>query len=200
MVSHFEEAFGVKVTKVNIKRLKLSFPIWTSKMATSRGKSFCSLMAGGTDDDNSTVSPAVELFWWLLRQCRHTLPAIMLGMTERFGDNPAFNNAMIAACEKLKEELHDLLGDDGVLFYPSHPKPAPYHNQPLLTPFNYAYTGIFNILGVPVTQCPLGIGKENVPLGLQVVSGFRNDHLSLAVAEEIEKAFGGWVSPSKIVC
>ena len=44
------------------------------------------------------------------------------------------------------------LGQDGVLIYPSHPTPAPYHNLPILRTFNFAYTGIFNILGNPVTQ------------------------------------------------
>ena len=52
--------------------------------------------------------------------------------------------------------------------YPSHPTPAPYHGQPLVKHFNFAYTAIFNILGNPVTQLPLGIGQWGVPLGVQV--------------------------------
>ena len=43
-------------------------------------------------------------------------------------------------------------GDNGVLIYPSHPTPAPYHGLPLLRPFNAGYTAIFNVLGNPVTQ------------------------------------------------
>ena len=45
-----------------------------------------------------------------------------------------------------------IIGDDGVLIYPSHPTPAPYHGLPLLRPFNAGYTAIFNVLGNPVTQ------------------------------------------------
>jgi fatty acid amide hydrolase 2 len=63
---------------------------------------------------------------------------------------------------------------------------------------NFAYAAIFNVLGLPVTQCPLGLGRLGVPMGIQVVAGLYNDHLTLAVAKEIEKAFGGWVCPSKI--
>ena len=48
--------------------------------------------------------------------------------------------------------MNSLLGEDGVLLYPSHPTPAPYHGQALVRTFNFAYTGIFNILGLPVTQ------------------------------------------------
>ena len=77
-----------------------------------------------------------------------------------------------------------MLGEDGVLLYPSHSTPAPYHGQALVRTFNFAYTGIFNILGLPVTQVPLevrhivkisisrqvplGISSMGVPLGIQV--------------------------------
>lgn len=64
--------------------------------------------------------------------------------------------------------LKELLGDDGVLLVPSHPTVAPYHNQPLTKPLNAAYTAIFNVLGLPVTQVPLGLDPCGVPLGIQV--------------------------------
>ena len=35
---------------------------------------------------------------------------------------------------------------------------------------------------------------------LQVVGNLNNDHLTLAVAAELERAFGGWVCPSPIHC
>lgn len=43
--------------------------------------------------------------------------------------------------EELQREMEDLLGTDGVLFYPSHPLLAPKHHHPLFTPYNFAYTG-----------------------------------------------------------
>lgn len=65
--------------------------------------------------------------------------------------------------------MQELLGDDGVLLVPPHPTPALYHNQPLTKPLNAAYTAIFNVLGFPVTQVPLGLGSWGVPLGIQVI-------------------------------
>ncbi|MGH0128027.1 UNVERIFIED_CONTAM: hypothetical protein FKN15_077321 [Acipenser sinensis] len=41
---------------------------------------------------------------------------------------------------------------------------------------------IFNILGLPVTQCPLGLSTEGLPLGIQLVSNLYNDRLSIATA------------------
>lgn len=55
--------------------------------------------------------------------------------------------------------------------------------------------GIINTLGLPVTQCPLGLGEEGLPLGVQVVAGKLQDHLTLDVALFLEKTFGGWRDP-----
>lgn len=63
-----------------------------------------------------------------------------------------------------------------------------------------AYTAIFNVLHVPVTQVPLGLAKNGMPLGLQIVAGPYNDHVTIAVAQELEQAFGGWVPPCPIDC
>ena len=98
--------------------------------------------------------------------------------------------------DELKKKLVDILGEDGIFLYPTHPIPAPYHNQPLLVLFNFAYTGIFNILGLPVTAVPMGLAKEEgVPVGIQVVSAPYNDRVCLAVAEELDATFHGWVPP-----
>ena len=57
---------------------------------------------------------------------------------------------------------------------------------------------IFNITGHPVTQVPLGLTKSGLPVGLQIVTNPFNDHLSIGVAELLERAFGGWVPPFQI--
>ncbi|GIY79559.1 fatty-acid amide hydrolase 2-A [Caerostris darwini] len=57
------------------------------------------------------------------------------------------------------------------------------------------YTGIFNVLGLPVTQCPLGFNKEGLPYGIQIVGGKNSDPLTIACAVELEKAFGVLTTP-----
>lgn len=61
----------------------------------------------------------------------------------------------------------------------------------------FSLPAIFNVLGLPVTQCPLGLSSEGLPLGIQLVAASYNDHLTLAVARYLEEAFGGWVLPGK---
>ena len=124
----------------------------------------------------------------------------MLGLAEKFVmKETELHRDSVRKGEVLREQLNDLLGEDGVLIYPSHPSTAPFHNQLLLKPFNFAYTGIFNILGNPVTQVPLGLNRQGLPLGVQLVGGRNMDRLTLAVAREVEKMFGGWVPVSSLV-
>ena len=124
---------------------------------------------------------------------RHTLPAIGLGMVEKVGYPDKVIAKLRSKCTNLKKDLEEMLGENGVFFYPTHPIPAPYHNQPLTLIPNFSYTGIINVLGLPSTNVPMGISrKERVPLGFQVVGAHKMDRNCLAVAKELENAFGGW--------
>ena len=50
---------------------------------------------------------------------------------------------------------------------------------------------------LPSTQVPLGLSDDGLPVGVQVVSVHGNDHLTIAAALELERAFGGWVPPPR---
>ena len=99
---------------------------------------------------------------------------------------------------------------------PTHPTVAPYHTQPYCQPFNFLYTGIINTLGFPAVHVPTGLSgryKDDMPVGVQVrrkrkalsrtllvqiVAGNHLDRLCLAVARELEVAFGGWRDPGEL--
>ena len=57
------------------------------------------------------------------------------------------------------------------------------------------YTAVFNALGLPVTQVPLGLDGEGLPLGVQVVGAPGTDVVTIAVGCALEQDFGGWVPP-----
>jgi fatty acid amide hydrolase 2 len=61
--------------------------------------------------------------------------------------------------------------------------------------FKWVYTAIFNVMELPVTAVPLGLSREELPLGVQVAALHGNDHLTIAVALALEKELGGWVPP-----
>ncbi|ESO92197.1 hypothetical protein LOTGIDRAFT_121207 [Lottia gigantea] len=193
-VKYLEETVGVKVTPVNIRRMKYGFDVWCAKIALAGGTTFSEFMG----NEEYSVNGYMEFVKWVFNQSDHTLPAIMLSMIEK----PSFlmesnNKRLMGILKKLEQDIHSLLGDNGILLYPSHPKIAPFHNQPIVMPFNFAYTAVFNALALPVTQTPLGLSKDGLPLGMQIVASLNNDHQTIAVAKELEKgAIAGWVPPA----
>ena len=179
---------------VSFRQLRKSYALWASLMCTSGNDTFCSLLANGPP--NPPINPYFELLLWLIGRGRHTLPAIGLGVGEKIHNTPAKDAELKQLRDSLRQDMEQILGDDGVFLYPTHPLPAPFHNQPVVLIFNFAYTGIFNVLGLPATAVPMGLApEEDVPIGIQVIGSRYCDRLTLAVASALEKAFGGWVPP-----
>jgi len=190
---HFE-SLGCAVKRVSFRQLRQSYSMWSSLMRTSGNDTFCTLLANGPPAP--PINPATELLLWLVGRGQHTLPAIGLGVGEKIHNAPEVEAQLKQLRDALRDEMEACLGTDGVFLYPTHPLPAPFHNQPVLLPFNFAYTAIFNVLGLPATAVPMGLAPhEGVPVGIQAVAGRYQDRLTLAVARALEEAFGGWVPP-----
>lgn len=198
IVMHLDKAYGIKAKKITLKKLKAALPMYFAKLGSvEEAHTFCQELAL----KKGNLNVWMELVKWCLRISHNTLPGLLLGMIEKLNGvskRSEFFPKLLTMCADLRKEIKELLGDDGVLLFPSHPTTAPYHSQPLLRPFNFVYTAIINITLFPSTQCPLGLTSDGLPLGIQVVANHYNDHLSLAVASELEKAFGGWVCPSEV--
>lgn len=185
---------GAKARVASLPALKRSFDIWGAMLSAAREVPFRTLLAGGGE-----FSTPREVAAFLRGQSPHTLPALGLAVLERWPDLlPARGRKFVAMGRALREELTDLIGTDGVLFYPSFPSVAPRHNQPLRRPFAFAYTGILNVMELPATQVPLGLDPSGLPLGVQVAATPGNDHLTIAVARHLERVFGGWVPPALV--
>lgn len=198
VVERLHETLGIEATKVNLKKFFNSALMWSHKMSSEpSAPSFAQELA----ECEGEINPYIELFkWFCMKQTAHTFPAIGLALFEKFvSDSDPMHQKFLDMADELAQELDLLLGDDGILLYPSHSTPAPFHGQPIIKTFNFSYTAIFNVLGNPVTQVPLGLGSWGVPLGIQMVAGKNMDRNSLAMAVEIEKLFGGWIPPTAIL-
>ncbi|XP_054740462.1 fatty-acid amide hydrolase 2-B [Anastrepha obliqua] len=182
------------VEKVQFEQFRQSTIIWFANMKDDSGFTFAHQLG----DLKVAINPYVELVKWVFGASKHTFIGLITAIMDRtqvqYGSSKYKH--MVKKRDQLRAEMQELLGEDGVLLYPTHPTVAPYHNEPIFRPINFSYTGIVNVLGFPATAVPLGqLGSEGVPLGLQVIANFNNDRLCLAVAEELERAFGGWARP-----
>ncbi|MDC0681961.1 amidase [Sorangium atrum] len=189
-------ACGATVVEARIDLLARALDIWTAMVGTSGGVTFRALLGGGRP-----VSLPRELARWSVRRSTHTLPALGLALLEDVGGLlPARVERALELGKALRAELVSRIGEQGVMLYPSYPSPAPRHYAPLLPPFQWTYTAVLNVMEMPATQVPLGLNGEGLPLGVQVAAIHGNDHVTIAVAEHLERSFGGWVPPSLSWC
>jgi fatty acid amide hydrolase 2 len=159
--------------------------MWTSKIRSVSKTPFVKTLGNG-----QAIQPFSELIKWVVRKPSYTLPALLTAIMDQLPYSNKQMNATIKEMEHLKNVLIKTIGPSGIMLFPSHPTTAPRHYMPLFTPFSWGYTGLFNVLGFPATQVPLGLDKKGLPTGIQIVSIPGNDHVTIAVAMELEKIFG----------
>lgn len=193
VVEHLETDLGVTVEQVHFPDLKHTYDMWFASMSLPDydGKmplSFSALLG----EPGPPVWPMWELLKAAVGKSNHTMASILFAILSKLTKPPS---SALQIKEKVKQDFTELLGTDGVLLYPSFTRVAPKHHHPLFAVNDLIYTAIFNVLGLPVTQCPLGLNEEGLPLGVQVVAGRLQDHLTIATAQFLEKAFGGWRDP-----
>nr|CAD7261016.1 unnamed protein product [Timema shepardi] len=160
-VSHFRELSGHPIQKVTFPEMKYSFRLWRYWM-TKEPMVFAEELA----NREGCVSPFQELPKLLVGQSDFTLASLL----RLFNDMLPSEKAPWAekTTETLLAKIVAKLGDNGVLLYPSHPTPASYHYSSFLRPYNFGYWAVFNVLHLPVTQVPMGIDRDGLPVGIQV--------------------------------
>ncbi|XP_055836819.1 fatty-acid amide hydrolase 2 [Episyrphus balteatus] len=187
LTRYFSDLTGEEVKQASLPGTEISGKLWRYWM-TREPADFNKLLGNGAN-----LNPFVELFKKIMGKSEFTMAAIYSLID---GLLPAEKAPLMEeATTKCSEALAEMLGDDGVLFFHSSPRTAPFHYYPLVKMMDFAYFSIFNVLRVPATQVPMGLDSKGMPLGIQVVAAKNCDRLCLAVAEELEKEFGGWVAP-----
>ncbi|GIY11309.1 fatty-acid amide hydrolase 2 [Caerostris darwini] len=191
-VKHFSDEYGVQAVPLRIPELQYSFHIWDSKLLEYDGPPFTFYLKG--QDDNLNLM--LELFKSLFRCSDHTLPAIYYGIVGKRSKD-SFYQFCLDKYKEIERRFQEIFEEDAILLVPTHPEPPPHYLMTIPMYPNIAYTCIYNILGYPSTQIPAGLSK-GVPIGIQAVSAQFKDHLTLAAAAELDKVFGGWISPGPI--
>lgn len=180
------ESLGGQGRTIDAPLFRRSFEMWSAGLTAAEGHGrFLRLMQRRRRRD---VIPS------FLRRGEHTLPAAMLAVLEDVGAaGQGRVQRNLDRIDSLRAQLLDAMGD-GVLLFPSHPRRAPAHRATWLRPLDFVFTGVFNVLGLPVTQVPMGL-VDGLPVGVQVVGAPGADHVTIAAALALEARFGGWSPP-----
>lgn len=203
------QSLGATVREVKREQLNLldGFNVWMAKMNEAQDANKMSF-------EMTNRTGHLNLLWELGRALvgasEHTLAviftAIFQELKEAMPGAQATKERYLEQHRHLKAQLDTLLGEDGVLLLPVHPELAIKPISCYLKFKNTAYTGVFNTLRVAMTSIPLGLTTEEdgvkggpVPVGIQAVATHLNDHLTLTVAELLDREFGGWVAPTKVL-
>lgn len=117
-----------------------------------------------------------ELLKFIFRLSDVTLPAIlyeMLSRVMRCITPKSTLETLSKTTEDLRREIEEKLGDNGILIYPSFTSTALFPNQFYSRAFDFTYFALFNVLGLPVTSCPIGFSSHGLPIGIQVLTLIR---------------------------
>ncbi|CAG2172582.1 unnamed protein product [Oppiella nova] len=144
------------------------------------------------------LKPMVKFCKTLYGGSDHTITALVMAVAMRLSISEQESQEYLKIRDELKAELNELLGNDNILLFPTHPDNCVKLNATIINMKNTSYTMVFNILDMTITQVPIGLNSRGLPLGVQVIANAFNDHLTIAVAEELERRFGGWVPPTKV--
>ena len=188
-------ASGARIRRVELPHVRRALELYLTTLQEGAGTTTRALI-----EDEAEAAARLSLhrlgYGAVRRRGPHTVPlVILLGAEALFARVPdRRSRRALAAGRALAGEVIDAIGD-GILLHPPHGRVAPRHGQTVGRPWVVAPTAVFNLVGVPVTQVPLGLNPEGLPLGVQVAAAPDRDHVAIATALALERAFGGWVPP-----
>ena len=113
--------------------------------------------------------------------------------------------------EGLRVRWQALFREFDVILCPAMPTPAFRHDQsPMLArrldidgkqvPYNdqIVWAALATSTGLPATVAPIRHGESGLPIGVQIIGGYLQDHTTIAFAGLIEHAFGRFTPPPQL--
>lgn len=150
------------------------------------------------NDPKLKKNPATEILKILFGLSQHTMQttfhAFMFETHFLFSESDLSH--YVKQGKAIRQKLLDLLGENGIFIYPTFRCPAIFPEFSFCETLSDIYCAVFNVFGFPAVHVPMGLNHEGLPIGVQVIAAPYQDRLCLAVAKELETAFGGWVPPS----
>ncbi|XP_050562227.1 fatty-acid amide hydrolase 2-B isoform X2 [Spodoptera frugiperda] len=193
---HIKKTYNIEVKPLKIKHIE---HMWETSIRILLNIKHVRNIYTDPEKRDQWVSVWPEVLKTLIGMSNHNFICVCYGPLTKFFDAlpKSYYKKLLSIFDEIKAEFEKVLSDDVVLLHPTFPTPAHLHYRIYYKFLNCGYLTMFNALGLPVTQCPIGLSRKGLPVGIQIAANKCNDHLTIAVAKEFEKAFGGWVPPNK---
>ncbi|MDN7743898.1 amidase [Burkholderia multivorans] len=186
------ESVGAIVVPWSDPLLANAFELWATAVSACGGPSLQALIGQGRPP-----SLGRELGRRLIGKPRHTTAAWVTCASERWlSPGRAAQLRRVQELGVLNRRLLGSLGDDGLLLLPPVRGVAPRHGDAMLHPTDIGLSALFNVMELPATVVPVGLGAHGLPLSVQIVGPYGGDHLTLSAALALEQLLGGWHRPA----
>uniref|UniRef100_A0A7E4UL23 Amidase domain-containing protein n=1 Tax=Panagrellus redivivus TaxID=6233 RepID=A0A7E4UL23_PANRE len=191
-VKYFETKYNNPVYKIDLPKAHHAGIIFQVSFDEREAVDVCSMLTLGT----GRVNPPFEIVKCALGTSKHTLPLLVHAWLSLLPEHSKETKKYVEEVrEKLRNEIIQLLGDNGILLFPSWPTAAPPHYKSVAAYLNLIYTSMWNALRLPVMAVPMGLDSNGLPLAVQLVGAPNTENLLIAAANDLEEGFKGWVAP-----
>lgn len=158
-----------------------AFEMWMAAVGNVKG----SRLSDKARDEGPEVQVFKEFLQFIRGTPNHTLPILTMLALEKFRSDRR-TEKMYQELLQFRQRFYNIIGSQGILLMPPHPRAAPNHKAPFFRPFDFVYTAIFNALEMPASVVPMGQDDKGLPIGVQIAALPFADGLVLSASELLE--------------
>ena len=196
-INYFENKYEVTFKRITLSKLKMVDTLWLAgikELDQTRQKTH--LFGPDSSKHPNIIFEIIKSFFNLSPNYTYSL---FVAALEDVSAKEHIQAKLKGIREDFKAEVRKAIGKHGVLFHVTMPEVAYKTHTTLFRPADVGYSGVMNVLELPATHATMGLdAKSGLPIGFGIAAAPYNDRFTLAVAEELEREFGGWVSPGGV--
>jgi amidase len=169
---------GVKVEEALPPGISETFETYRGLFCADGGAGLKALTElAGTQEIHPLLQQALEI------QQQHGISMADYGaLVARWG---AFRSTMLGFMERYDGILSPVCSFAGMVHG------STYKRLP-----SFSYTMTYNLTGWPAAVVRAANSSEGLPIGIQIAARPWHEHVALAIARQLEEAFGGWQAPA----
>ncbi|QXD00103.1 Aspartyl-tRNA(Asn) amidotransferase subunit A, Glutamyl-tRNA(Gln) amidotransferase subunit A [Klebsiella sp. PL-2018] len=184
------EKEGAEIIPCHLPFLADACELWFDIVLTAQDIT----LSSAVNEDRSLIA---EMLYMISGKKRMMLSTLLLLFTEKIATlNKKSYIQFLYIKNKISLQLNAYLDNKSVLLLPTYPTTATKHNRSYISPFEFLYSALFNVLELPATSIPVSFSTDNFPVSIQIAGAHGYDHLPISLACYLEKILGGWKLPT----